>query len=139
MRRFATIALFAFVLLAAPAIASDGIPVDEMEAAAPIVRVVSQEGGELRLLFELPELTATNHAVGPREFQAVEFPGCGFLGAPGEPAIPVFSRFIAVPEGATVRVRTVRLEEEVREGVLLLPAQRVTEGAEAEFEYDEEA
>lgn len=98
---------------------------------------LTEEG--IRFTVELPELPVADLYVEGREFQILSIPGGDFSGEVGEPAVPVFSRMIAVPEGAEVRVRAIPLEQQERTGIHLIPIQNGEDNRENEFMYNEQA
>jgi hypothetical protein len=118
---------------------SHGLPpvsVQPAEGAEPRVEVVSSDDRSVRLHFELPELVTEDLAAEGEEFHLVSIPGGGFEGAVGAPAVPIYGRLVAVPDGAEVRVRTTVLEEEERAGIHLVPMQA---GDESGFALDRRA
>ncbi|MFH1279913.1 MAG: C25 family cysteine peptidase [Candidatus Eisenbacteria bacterium] len=134
MRRIALLCLLSGLLIHSPLFGDDVTGVSPEKA--PVVDLVSSNGNGITLLFELPELLMESITLGGMEFQAAAIPGGGAMGGVGEPAIPTYARLLAVPEGATVRVNSTRLEEETFTGVHLLPVQDGRESEPNEFMYD---
>ncbi|MFH1681574.1 MAG: C25 family cysteine peptidase [Candidatus Eisenbacteria bacterium] len=139
MRRVAEVLVLAVGLFASSTLGVAADPVDGPVGSGPLFDRVSSAGEDLRFVVDIPEIGMNDLDFGVRSFRAIEIPGCGYEGDEGEPAVPIFSRLIAVPEGATVRVRSTRLEEERHENVLLLPVQPGSESEEYAFAYDPDA
>ncbi len=134
MRGYASAGLVLSLLLALPA-----LPVfaaTDQVAAPPVIDVLAADQHGVRLAVELPELPISDISFAGREFQSVEIPGGGYKGEVGEPAIPTFTRLLAVPDDAGITVRCVSLEREEIQGVTLAPLQK---GDGSAFAYDEAA
>ena len=136
MRFTVPLAVLLLVLGFSSAGAFAPVAADRAQGVPPGIEVVSSDEHGMSLVFELEELVTANASVGGEEFQVLSIPGGGFSGEVGAPAIPTFARFVPVPEGATVEVRAVPLEEEEIAGVRLIPVQA---GDGSEFAYDPEA
>jgi hypothetical protein len=95
----------------------------------PEIEILSSSENGLRLVFSLRDLVVEDVRSGGEDFQLPLIPGGGLEGETGEPALPTFSRFLAVPAGANVRVSVSPLEEERRAGFRALPVR--DENAEA--------
>jgi hypothetical protein len=102
----------------------------------PRISVVSQDENGLDLVFEMPVLSIEEIAVGSVRYQSVAIPGGGVIGDPGHPTIPVFTRLISIPAGASVSVSAERDDETTVEGIHLIPMQ---EDQGTVFAYDEAA
>jgi hypothetical protein len=102
----------------------------------PQVQVLSQKETGVDLLFDLPVLEVDDVQADGRAFQLVEIPGGEIYGEVGSPAIPAFTRLVAVPEGATVTVNAIPEDEVELQDYRLLPMQ-ADEGS--EFAYDANA
>ncbi len=91
----------------------------------PTVEVESQDARGMTLRFTLPDLKITDVTIAGRAFKSVAIPGGGQHGDAGEPAVPSFTRFLAVPEGVGVRVHAEPVAREAMTGMRLAP---VTDG-----------
>lgn len=89
----------------------------------PTVRVLRDDGAGTELILELPALTLETVSSGGQEFQSAAIPGGGLEGATGEPALPVYSRFLSIPADRSVVVTVTALDVEEIPGVKLLPVQ----------------
>lgn len=134
MRRIALLGLLSGLLIHSP-LFGYGVAGASPEGV-PVIDLVSSRENGLTLVFEMPDLLMEDVTIDGMEFQAAAIPGGGATGAVGEPAVPTYARLLAVPEGATVRVTSTRLEEEVLAGVHLLPVQDGSESTPGEFAYD---
>ncbi|HPQ71192.1 MAG TPA: C25 family cysteine peptidase [bacterium] len=56
-------------------------------------------------------------------WDSIDFYGAARHSYPGEPAVPVFTRYIAVPQGATVQVKVNASNPQTADGLNILPAQ----------------
>ena len=135
MRRLIMTGLCCSLLFAVPVL-GDGL---SSSAEPPVVEVLSSGESGMRIEFEMPGLVMRTITVDGVEFQEVEIPGGGFSGLEGEPAVPVFSRSIVLPEGVEARLTATRLEVEEMEGVRMMPAQPVREKDDHGFSYDAHA
>ena len=122
------------VLLPTLSLATDLAPA-AMES--PRIEVVSATAGGLTLDFELPALSLESVTFEGEEFRSVTIPGGGLEGAVGEPALPVYGRLLALPDGMSARVRAIPLEEERIADVRPLPMQSGKD--EKGFAYDRNA
>ncbi len=118
--------------------------------AAPVLRAASDVGpGELPqvlvessdedgvdLVFELPVLAFDEIAVGSERFQSVAIPGGGLAGEVGQPALPVFTRLLAIPDDVGFEVTVESIEESEIPDIRLVPMQGEDEET---FAYDAEA
>jgi hypothetical protein len=126
--------LWAVVLgLVVAATGAQGAP--EMKAASavgpldlPHVQVLTTSDQEVDLVFELPVLGTEALRAGSRTFTSVSIPGGGITGGVGEPMLPVFTRLVAIPDGAAVTVTAERQDVEDVPGIDLIPMQ-ADEGA----------
>jgi hypothetical protein len=90
----------------------------------PRVNVVSTDARGLDLVFELPVLAVDEMASksGDR-LRTAAIPGGDLEGNVGDPAIPVFTRFLAIPDRASVSISASREDDQVLEGAALAPMQ----------------
>ena len=89
----------------------------------PQIRVISSDSHGVSLVFEMPTLTVEEVTNGTDAFQMVTIPGGILEGDVGSPALPTFSRMLAIPDDAAVSVRVVPEAEEDLAGYHLLPMQ----------------
>ncbi len=124
MRHFLLGAIFVLLLATTVSAAPDLRSSDTIRPEdSPRITVISQQEAGVDLLFELPVLSVDDVPIDGRGFQLIEIPGGEIYGAVGSPAIPGFTRLVAVPEGATVSVRAVPEEETDLPGYRVLPMQ----------------
>ncbi len=136
MREFFCL-VFVGATVAAPCVrALEIVSSDAATVETPRVEVLSSDAAHVRLQFELPQIVMEDVEVAGREFRIVSIPGGVLSGEPGEPAIPTFARFVAIPDEAGVRVTAVVEETEEFHGCDLIPMQ-ADEGG--DFAYDEAA
>ncbi|MDM7915106.1 MAG: C25 family cysteine peptidase, partial [Candidatus Eisenbacteria bacterium] len=89
----------------------------------PAIEVLSSDDSGVRLRFDVPVLEVVDVVEGSERFQAVTIPGGARIGEVGQPAIPVFTRLVMVPEDAEVQVEARAETVEEMPGVLLAPLQ----------------
>ena len=87
-----------------PAFAVMPVPAELAEGTEPHLRVLSADEDGATIVFDLPELVIQELVREGEEFQVLSIPGGGFAGESGEPALPTYSRLVAVPEGKEIRV-----------------------------------
>ena len=132
MRFFSALGMVGVLLLAT---AAQGAPVirntsSDRPEDHPQIRVVSSSDQGVSLLFELPTLTVEDVTNAGETFQLVTIPGGNLEGDLGAPALPTYSRFLAIPNDAAVSIQTITPEgEEDLTGIHLLPMQ-ADEGSE---------
>jgi len=71
----------------------------------------------------IPSFWMTDRELAGKQWQDIGFFNAARHSYPGEPAVPVLSRWIAVPQGASVSVKVTPGEVRVEHGVNCLPAQ----------------
>jgi hypothetical protein len=82
----------------------------------------SDENG-LTLRVQLPQLQFVPETEGGKTYTKLVAPGTESAGAPGTPGIPISSSIIAVPDGATLEVKTSNVQSQTIDGVEVFPAQ----------------
>ena len=87
--------------------------------------VASNENG-MRLRVRLPALRFVATDGGGRSWTKLVLPDTDSPGAPGTPGIPVASSILAVPDGATLRVKATGTESYTLDGVDVYPVQPET-------------
>jgi len=90
---------------------------------APGIEVVRSDASGLVLDVSLPSVVAEDVSVAGEVFQAVAIPGGILAGETGHPALPIFSRALAIPDRSGVRVTAHVVDEEIYRGIRLLPMQ----------------
>jgi len=89
----------------------------------PSVRVASSDAHRMEIDFDLTTLTVEENRIDGQSYQEVEIAGGALLGRIGSPMLPVFSRFVLMPDRAGAKVTYSVLEEEQLHGFRLMPAQ----------------
>jgi hypothetical protein len=136
MRRVYSLALISALLLAFPISGSGQISIEPAHGESPLIEVITSTENGVSLVFELADLPIEEVTAGGEQFQLVSIPGGGFTGEVGNPAIPTFTRLVAIPAQAGVTVRAVPLDVEEMTGKHLMPMQ--ADGA-SEFAYNADA
>ncbi len=117
------ILLTLLVVSSAFAVNTDTISLTNVQSDEVQMNLVESNEDGLRLSFTLPELTREEIAVENKAYQLLNFEGANFDGEDGRPAIPIFTKLIAVPEGVSVSARIVNSQSETLNGYRILPNQ----------------
>ena len=99
------------------------------EGDQPRVEVLHQDGTRVELTFDLPAISMETVQADGQEFQSLMIPGGGLEGELGAPAIPVYTRFVAIPDDRGVTVNVVAEGQQRHEGMRLMPVQPGEESA----------
>ncbi|MBD3336378.1 MAG: hypothetical protein GF355_12765, partial [Candidatus Eisenbacteria bacterium] len=105
------------------------VPVPDAAAAGspaarlPELTVIESSEAGVSLSFALPELKLEPAEAGGRRFTLATIPGGSLAGEVGQPAIPTFTRLVAIPNRSGVRVTVTPEQEEILTGHQLLPMQ----------------
>ncbi len=89
----------------------------------PQLTILSEGSDHLTLELTLPALELEEFVVENEIFHALSFPNSGFRGETGQPALPTYSRLIALPAGAEVTARIVSHDIVSLAGYRVLPMQ----------------
>ena len=91
----------------------------------PGFTVTSSGDDGLTLVFSLPSVTLTPMSVRGEAFSQVSIPGSFLPTNPGEPNLPGNGRFVALPQGAKVKLEILESRTRVLPGVNVLPSARI--------------
>ena len=102
--RWAHLVGIAVLLLALPLAAREAAPgplslAEDGTVGEPRLQVLERSSTGLLMSFELPSLDVREVELGDGAYQVLEVPGGGHRGAEGEPALPTFTRLVALPDG----------------------------------------
>lgn len=86
------------------------------------INLASQSNRQVDLNVSLENYVLEEVLVNNEKMDAVFIPGVFLPGDEGAPDLPVFSRYIAVPQGATIKVNIDRKRSESNQNVLIAPA-----------------
>ena len=89
----------------------------------PKTRILTSNEQRLRVRVQLPELGFVAREAGGKLWTQLVLPNSDAPGALGAPGIPVVSDILAVPDGATIQVKTNDVDKVTMEGVDVFPAQ----------------
>ncbi|MCF6341311.1 MAG: hypothetical protein L3J31_00710, partial [Bacteroidales bacterium] len=89
------------------------------------VTVLNQNNQTLSLSFSVNSYTVSETTFGNEKMQTITMPGVLLQGDEGSPDLPVYSRYIAVPQGAEVVVNIRRYRTGKTENILIAPAPRI--------------
>nr|MEE4269068.1 C25 family cysteine peptidase [Candidatus Krumholzibacteria bacterium] len=70
----------------------------------PLVRQKDADSAGMILELEVPVLEVKDTRLGGQDYQSLTLPGAAMAGTTGQPALPVVSRFVAIPNGMTLEV-----------------------------------
>ncbi|MEZ4388412.1 MAG: C25 family cysteine peptidase [Candidatus Krumholzibacteriia bacterium] len=115
MRAQPLILLLGLALLAAPLLAAEpGVDALSLKAdgtvGKPSLEIVGRSASGLTLSLEIPSLEVSDLVLGDQTFKTLAVPEGGALGLEGQPALPTFTRLVALPAGSGVQVKVVGRE-----------------------------
>lgn len=89
------------------------------------ISLSSQSAQQVKMNFSLEKYILEEVLVDNEKMDAVILPGVFLPGEEGAPDLPVYSRYIAVPNGATLNLSIVRERTESNQNVLIAPSPRI--------------
>lgn len=104
-------------------------------------QVVQAERDSRGMTLELavPVLEAKSTTLGGRDFDELSIPGAQMTGKPGQPALPVISQLVAIPNGLTLKVVGVQPRFHTLEGEFIpVPAQGLRSGNDQRVVLDDQ-
>jgi hypothetical protein len=138
---FLTSGTLLLVLWLSPVVFAGGSPTPTAQAPgqdAPRVEVVDSSPHGITLEVYVP--TPAEEQIGQQAttFQRLSLQGAGSASDIGEPELPSFGRFVAVPRGAQIHLEVIPGAVETRTGYLVYPTQqpRAEQGEEPPFALD---
>ena len=84
--------------------------------------LVSQDAAGVKVVYSIEEFALEDMVIDGQTMQMVYLPGVILPNAAGAPNLPGLGRYVAIPQGASVRVKLVDFRTEVYQGVDLAPA-----------------
>ena len=93
------------------------------DAGPPTFEIVRSDANGLQFVFELPALAIETFELDGVGFQTVDIPGGQLHGEPGAPALPAFTRLVALPNGVGTSLRVHVIDQQTLPGFYLLPMQ----------------
>jgi hypothetical protein len=93
-----------------------------MSNPAP-TQIILAEDDTLILDFDIPMATSNDVQVGQKTYQQLILPGEGTIDMVGKPALPMVSRWLALPPGADATVQILDTRSQLLEGYTIHPAQ----------------
>ncbi|MBD3237774.1 MAG: T9SS type A sorting domain-containing protein [Candidatus Eisenbacteria bacterium] len=90
---------------------------------APTFELQAASEAGVELCFELSTLEVESYVVEGEAYQTLDIPGGELHGEPGTPALPAFTRLVAIPNRSGVALRVGEITEETLSGMRLLPMQ----------------
>ncbi|MFZ5518430.1 MAG: C25 family cysteine peptidase [Candidatus Zhuqueibacterota bacterium] len=86
------------------------------------VHATEMTSASITFIVEIPSVNAMESQTGDTNFTKLTIDGFSENDMPGQPALPVLGKFIAVPSNATVAVRILKMEFTELEGMFIPPA-----------------
>jgi hypothetical protein len=110
-----------FLLLAASAVQAEEttslIPLGSDQSANETSVVLADKSSSgMTLQFKAPYVEITSQEKSGENFQLINMPGAELDGADGEPALPLITRLVAIPNGYTLRVKNVETQNQTLDG-----------------------
>jgi hypothetical protein len=91
------------------------------EPPALQIKTNSVDGFDFRL--HIPAYRIDDLEAGGEIWQQIDFEGAAMHSTPGEPQLPVYTRWIAVPQGATPEIKVTAGARQTLKNIRQLPAQ----------------
>jgi hypothetical protein len=124
MRRALSLSTLVLLLLALSTAGAAALELREpAAAAAPVFELAEQAGDRLAITLELSSLTVEEFQNGGERFQALSFPGGSIAGEIGAPGLPVITKLVALPAGASAVLTVTSRSDSRHDGVRLMPVQ----------------
>jgi hypothetical protein len=126
MHRF----MFAFLVLIAlspngyAAASGYWIDVDQTGIGEPVVELIQSSASGCLMDIYVPKMWVETEFASGQIFQKVSLPGAGTSGMTGEPGLPLYARWLAIPSGSSVSARVVEADYVEFSGYNLYPVQR---------------
>lgn len=113
-------------------------PSASLQDGFPQVEVVSSSSEEIVLEVTIPVVTQEEAQQDGTAYQRLSLPNSGTTTEIGNPELPAFGRFVAVPRGADLKVEVLADTVETSTGYLVYPAQepRIDQDGEPDFVID---
>ncbi len=80
------------------------------------VVLADQSMSGMTLQFKAPYVEVTSQEKSGENFQLINMPGAELDGAEGEPALPLITRLVAIPDGYTLQVKNIETSSQVLDG-----------------------
>jgi flagellar hook protein FlgE len=87
--------------------------------------LTSQGPRGVEINFSVHNYSVIETAVEGRQMKTITMPGVLLQGQEGAPDLPIYSRYIAIPQGASVRIEVHKYRTEKSENMLVAPAPRI--------------
>ena len=94
-----------------------------LTAVNPQVNLVKNSAAELNFQVHLPGFITRDLELNGETWQMIDFARSSYHSYPGEPAVPMFVRWIAIPQGARPVIKVTASHARILENVYLAPAQ----------------
>lgn len=80
------------------------------------VEVISADDSKVRVELTIPDILVEEKLAGGERYQMLTIPGGGWLTQVGNPQLPLFCRFVALPPSSEVRLEVVETEKKTLSG-----------------------
>lgn len=114
------------------------IPLDiDSSAKETSVTLADQSASGMTLQFKAPYIEVTIQEKAGENFQLINMPGAELDGLEGQPALPLITRLVAIPDGYTLQVKHVETVNQTVDGAFRpWPAQGLKDLTDASFSMD---
>jgi hypothetical protein len=82
--------------------------------------LISADASKVRVELKVPQILVEDKLVEGETFQQLSIPGGGWLTQVGDPQMPLFCRFVALPPTSGVRIEVIEEEKETLSGTFLV-------------------
>ncbi len=118
--------------------AADIIPLGNDSSATKAMVVLGDKSSTgISLRFQTPYLELAQQQKGDENFQLIGMPGTESDGADGQPALPLLTRLVSIPNGQTLRIKNIESQETTVDGSFRpWPAQGLKSNTDDSFQWD---
>lgn len=143
MLQWRRVFILAIVILLSTALAqadTESIQIDlglDASVQTTGVKLAENNSQGMTLHFQTPALEVKDEKHAGQDYQLLNLPGAELDGAIGEPALPLFSRLVLVPDGYTLEVADIRSNDFALEGTFKpYPAQDIRQKGDEDLSLD---
>jgi len=89
------------------------------------VRLIHQNQQSVQLTYSVEKYSLIEKSINSEKMNSVTLPGVLLPGEEGSPDLPVYSRYVAIPQGATAKINITGIRSESVKSIEIAPAARI--------------